>query len=84
VDQFTKIIRLKATTTNVLLEEIAKIYRDNIWKIHRVSKKILSDREPQFVSWFTEDLCKVLRVKRILFIVYKQIEKINQDIETFL
>ena len=28
VDQFTKMIKLKATTTVVLSEEIAKIYRD--------------------------------------------------------
>jgi len=30
VDQFTKMIRLKVTTTAVLLEDIAKIYRDKI------------------------------------------------------
>ena len=30
VDQFMKIIQLKATTMNISLEEIAKIYRDNI------------------------------------------------------
>jgi len=30
VDRFTKIIQLKATTTNILLEEIIKIYRDEI------------------------------------------------------
>jgi len=30
VDQFTKIIRLKATTINISLEGIAKIYRDEI------------------------------------------------------
>jgi len=47
VDQFIKIIRFKATTIAVSLEEIAKIYRNNIWKIHRdgVPKKILSNRE---------------------------------------
>ena len=27
VDRFTKMIRLKAMTTNILLEEIVKIYR---------------------------------------------------------
>jgi len=43
VDRFTKMIQLKATTTNILSEGIAKIYRDNIWKLHRVPKKILSD-----------------------------------------
>ena len=40
VDQFTKIIRLKAMTMNISSEEIAKIYRDEIWKLHRVSRKI--------------------------------------------
>ena len=30
VDQFMKMIHLKATTTNILLEGIAKIYRDDI------------------------------------------------------
>jgi len=34
VNQFTKMIKLKATTTAILLEEIAKIYKDNIWKMH--------------------------------------------------
>ena len=43
VDQFTKIIRLKATTTSISLEGIAKIYRDKIWKIHGVPEIILSD-----------------------------------------
>ena len=43
VDQFTKMIRLKATTTSISLEGIAKIYRDKIWKIHGVPKTILSD-----------------------------------------
>jgi len=31
VDRFMKMIRLKATTTNISLEGIAKIYRDKIW-----------------------------------------------------
>ena len=43
VDRFTKMIRLKAMTTSISLEGIAKIYRDKIWKIHRVPKTILSD-----------------------------------------
>jgi len=44
VDWFTKMIKLKTTTIAILLEEIARIYRNDIWKIHKVSKKILSDR----------------------------------------
>ena len=52
VNQFINIIRLKTTIIVVSLEEIAKIYRDNMWKIHRdgVLKKIFSNRKFQFVS----------------------------------
>jgi len=43
VDRFTKMIRLKAIKTNISLEGIARIYRDEIWKIHGVPRTILSD-----------------------------------------
>jgi len=57
-------IRLKTTTINISLEGIAKIYRDNIWKLHRVSRKILSDQGLQFASKFIEEFTKVLGTKR--------------------
>ena len=43
VDRFTKMIRLKAMTTNISSEGIAKIYRNKIWKLHGVPRTILSD-----------------------------------------
>ena len=43
VDRFTKMIRLKATMTNISSEGITKIYRDEIWKLHGVPRTILSD-----------------------------------------
>ena len=41
-------IHLKTTTTNVSLEGIAKIYSNDIWKLHRIPRKILSNRGLQF------------------------------------
>ena len=89
VDRFTKMIRLKATMTNVSLEGIAKIYRDDIWKLHGISRKILSDREPQFASKFMEEFTKALGTKKQLSTAYhlqtdRQTERINQEIGTFL
>ena len=74
----TKIIRLKVTTIVVLF---AKIYKNNIWKIHGIPKKILSNRGSQFASQFMEDLYKILRIRR-MSIAYNpqtdgQIERIN-------
>ena len=57
-------IRLKAAMTNVSSEGIAKIYRDNIWKLHGIPRKILSDRGPQFTSKFMEEFTKALGTKR--------------------
>jgi len=44
IDQFTKMIRLKSTTTAVLSENITKIYQNKIWKIHGVPQTTLSNR----------------------------------------
>jgi len=74
---------------NISLEGIAKIYRDDIWKLHGVPKKILSDRGPQFASKFMEEFTKALGTKRQLLTAYYsqtdgQIERINQEIGMFL
>ena len=45
VDWFTKIIQLKVTTMNILSEEIVKIYKDKIWKLYGVLRKVLNDKE---------------------------------------
>ena len=89
VDQFIKIIKLKATITTVSSEKVAKIQKENSWKIHRVQKKILSDRGFQFVSQFMKDLSKVLETKITLSIVYhsqtdRKTEIINQEVKEFL
>ena len=89
VDRFTKMIRLKAMTTNISSEGVAKIYRDEIWKIHGIPKTILSNHGPQFASKFMEDLMRVLGTKRKLSTAYHpqtngQTERINQEIGMFL
>jgi len=57
-------IRLRATITNISSEGIVKIYRNDIWKLYRVPRKILSDRGPQFTSKFMEEFTKALGTKR--------------------
>jgi len=61
------------------------IYR----KIYRVPKKILSNRESQFVSKFMENLNKALGIKQVLSTVYhsqidSQTKRINQKVKAFL
>ena len=89
VNRFTKMIQLKATMTNISLEGIAKIYRDDIWKLYGVPRKVLSDRRLQFASKFMEKFTKALGTKRQLSTAYHpqtdgQMERINQEIGMFL
>jgi len=82
-------IQLKVATTDISSEGIAKIYRDDIWKLHGVPRKILSDQGPQFALKFIGELTKVLGTMRQLSMAYYsqtygQTERINQEIGTFL
>ena len=74
---------------NISSKWIANIYKDEIWKLHGIPKKILSDRGPQFALRLMEELTKALGTKRMLSTAYhlqldRQTERINQGIETFL
>ena len=89
VDRFMKMIQLKMATMNISSEGIAKIYKDEVWKLYRIPRKILSDREPQFVSKFMEEFTKVLGTTRQLSMAYhpqtdRQTERMNQEVGTFL
>ena len=89
MDWFTKMIQLKATTMNISSEGIAKIFRDEIWKLHGIPRKILSDRGPQFASKFMKEFTKALGTTRQLSMAYhpqidSQMERINQEVGTFL
>jgi len=66
-----------------------KIYWNEIWKIYEVLRKILSNRGLQFALRFMEEFTKVLGTTRQLSTAYypqidKQIERINQEVGTFL
>ena len=45
-----------AITKEILAEELARLFRDNVWKLHRLSKSVVSDRGPQFVAELTKEL----------------------------
>ena len=74
---------------NIFLEGIAKVYRDEIWKLHGVPRTILSNRGPQFASKFIEEFTKVPETTRQLLTAYhpqmdSQTERINQEVGMFL
>ena len=45
VDRLTKIVHFIPTTEKMLAEELARLFRNNVWKLYRLSKSIILDRE---------------------------------------
>jgi hypothetical protein len=89
VDRFSKMIHLIPTTTSLLSLGLAEIYKKEIWRIHGILRRIISDRGPQFALKFMKELCNALGIERNLSMAYHpqmdgQTERINQEIETYL
>jgi len=55
-DRLSKIIHFVAITEETLAEGLARLFRDNVWKLHRLPESMVSDRGPQFVAELTKEL----------------------------
>jgi transposase InsO family protein len=82
-------IHLIPTTTSLLSLRLVEIYKKEIWRIHGIPRRIISDRGPQFASKFMKKLSNALGIKQNLSTAYHpqtdgQTKRINQEIETYL
>jgi len=57
-----------AMTEKIMVDGLAKLFRENVWKLHRLPKNVISDREPQFVAKLIKMLNKILRIETKLSI----------------
>ena len=46
VDRFTKMTHFVPTTERTTAEGLARLFRDNIWRLHGLPESIISDRGP--------------------------------------
>ena len=89
VDQFSKQIHALPTTTKVTAEGMAALYRDQVFRLYGLLKKIIHDRGLQFNAKFIRELYKALHIEGNSSTVYhpqtnSQTEHINQEIEQYL
>ena len=74
------------TTEKTLAEVLARLFRDNVWKLHGLPESIISDREPQFAAGIMWELNRMLGIKSKLLTVFhpqtdEQTERVNQELE---
>ena len=89
VDRFSKKVYFLPCNTTITAQGVATLYQDNIFKEHRLPKKVISDRGPQFVSSFMKELYKKLGIKPNPSTAYHpqtdgQTERVNQELEEYL
>ena len=72
-NRLSKMTHFVATTEEMSAEGLARLFRDNIWKLHGLSESIVSDRGPQFAAELTKKLNKMLEIEtKLLTAFYSQ------------
>jgi len=77
------------TIEKTLAEGLARLFRDNMWKLHSLPESIISDRGPQFAAGLMRELNKMLGIKSKLLMAFHpqtdgQTERVNQEPEQYL
>jgi len=88
-DQLSKMTHFVAMTEETSAEGLARLIRDNVWKLHRLPESVISNRGPQFAAELTKKLNKILGIEmRLSTAFYPQMdgqtERINQELEQYL
>ena len=77
------------TTEKTSAEGLARLFRDNIWKLHGLPESIILDRGPQFAAGLMRELNRMLEIESGLLMAFYpqtdgQIERVNQELEQYL
>ena len=59
-----------ATMEGTSVEGLARLFRDNMWKLHGLPKSVVSDKGPQFVVELMKKLNRMLGIKTKLLTVF--------------
>ena len=81
-DKLSKITYSVTTTEETTAEGLVRLFRDNVWKLHRLLESMVLDRGPQFTVELTKELNKMLEIEMKLSTSFhpqtdSQMEKMN-------
>ena len=88
-NRLSKITYFIATIEEILAKGLARLFKNNIWKLHGLLESVMLDRGLYFVEELTKELNRMLGIEtRLLTLFYpqtdSQIERINQELEQYL
>jgi len=88
-DKLSKMTHFVATTEETSAKGLARVFQDNVWKLHGLPESVVSDRGPQFAAELTKELNRMLGIKTKLSTTFHpqtdgQTERINQEVKQYL
>jgi len=88
-DRLSKMMHFVVTMEGTLAEGLARLFKDNVWRLHGLLESVVSDRRPQFAVELTKELNRILGIKTKLSTAFHpqmdgQTECMNQKLEQYL
>ena len=69
-DRLSKMTHFVAAIERMLAEGLARLFRNNMWKLHRLPESVVSDRGPQFAAELMKELNKMLKIEMKLLAAF--------------
>ena len=89
VDRLTKMAYFIPTTEKTTVGGLARLFRNNVWKLYGLPESIISDRGLQFIAGVIRELNTILGISSKLSTAFHlqtdgQTERMNQELEQYL
>ena len=69
-NRLSKMMHFVVTTEKMLAEGLARLFRDNMWKLHGLPESVVLNRGPQFAAELTKELNRMLGIQTRLLIAF--------------
>jgi len=84
--RLSKIIHFVAITKGTIVKGLARLFRDNMWKLYELPKSVVLNRGLQFAAELIKKLNKMLEIEMKLSMTFypqidNQIKRMNQELE---
>ena len=69
-DRLSKMTHFVTTTKGTSAEGLARLFRNNIWKLYRLLESVILDKEPQFAVELMKELNQMLGIETRLLMAF--------------
>jgi len=69
-NRLSKMTYFVVATEGTLAKGLARLFRDSIWKLHRLPESVVSDKGPQFAAELMKELNKMLEIEMRLLTAF--------------